>query len=556
MSIHGGGARRAVATLLASLSFVGLSTASASAVAEPATITAVLPGPLSGCDPVGSMVSPASAQILSLVLPRATASAPSGAIASADSVFEHAEVTNLSPLSVDYQIRKGATWSDGTRVGLEDFVATARRGAKGSSSAAPQYRSIKSITAGANRHHVDVVFRRPTSAWQSLFSPLMAASTPVDALKTCSSPSAVADLSAGPYVIATSSAKQVVLVRNPHWRGRTPTAGWITIRGSLRQGSGINADTQGPVIVERSWMTSNTLASLSSDASLSSHVDLSNRLLSVNFRTVGGLTSSVMVRQAIAHFINRQDLVAQGPQALDPKVAVAGSNLLSQGQPGYTGPPARPLSSVTTTSSTTTTIPGAKPTGAALARSYLRRAGWHRSGRTWVDHHGRRLTLRIVAPNDDLWAVEAAREVAAQLAEAHVSSSFIGVPNSAAAAQDLRLGRSDLGIFARPTDPFIAHSAAWFSVPGSGPASPLWAGYRDKTVDALVSKATSIMNPVNAVPVYQQMGRRLWVMMPTLPLYTEPFVTAWTSQISGVMDNPYDPGMLAGATSWAVTSEP
>ena len=70
-------------------------------------------------------------------------------------------------------------------------------------------------------------------------------------------------------------------------------------------------------------------------------------------------------------------------------------------------------------------------------------------------------------------------------------------------------------------------------------------------MDALVSKATSIMNPVNAVPVYQQMGRRLWVMMPTLPLYTEPFVTAWTSQISGVMDNPYDPGTLAGATSWA-----
>ena len=556
MSFRGRGARRALSILLSILPVVGLGAVPASAAGDPASLTAVLPGPLSGCDPVGSSVSPASAQILSLVLPRATAAAPSGAIAAADSVFVQAEVTNLNPLSVDYELRKGATWSDGTRVGLADFVATAARGAKGSSPAAPQYRLVKTIRAGVNRHHIDVVFKRPTSAWQSLFSPLMAASTPTGALRACTSPSAAADLSAGPYVIATSSAKQVVLVRNPHWRGRTPAAAWITVRGSLRQGGGVGSLAHGPVVVERSWMTSNTLAALSSAASLSSQVDLSNRLLSVNFRTGGGVTASVMVRQAIAHFINRQDLVAQGPQTLDPKVAVAGSNLLSQGQPGYTGPPARSLSSVTTTSSTTTTIPGTKPTGADLARSYLKRGGWHRSGQAWEDRRGRRLVLRLVVPSDDLWAVEASREVSEQLAKAHIPSSIVSAPSSAAAAMDLRSGRSDLGIFARPTDPFIAHSAAWFSVPADGPASALWAGYRDKVVDGLVAKASAVMNPVNALPVYQQVGRRLWVMMPTLPLYTEPFVTAWTSQISGVLDNPYDPGTLAGAPSWTVTSTP
>ena len=300
-------------------------------------------------------------------------------------------------------------------------------------------------------------------------------------------------------------------------------------------------------------MTGGTLASLSSVASLSSQVDLSNRLLSVNFRTGTGVTSSVMVRQAIAHFIDRQALVATGPQTLDPKVAVAGSNLLSQGQPGYSGPSARPLSAVTTRSTTTTT-PGTKPTGRALATTYLRRGGWRLSGGAWIDHHGRKLRLTITAPSDDLWAVEASRGIARQLAVAHIATTLADAPSASAVVQDLRRGRSDIGVFARPTDPFIAHSAAWFSVPVGGPSSTLWTGYRDPTVNRLAARAAVIMNPVNALAVYQQIGRRLWVMMPTLPLYTEPFVTAWSSEITGVIDNPYDPGTLAAVGAWAVST--
>ena len=553
MSIRRGGSRWALLALIAAL-WVAQLPAEPSGASEQPSLTVVLPGPLSGCDPVGSTVSPSAAQILSLVLPRATASAPSGAITASDSIFAQAEVTNLSPLSVDYQLRRGATWSDGSRVGLDDFLATARRGSQGSSPAAAQYRLIRSIKQGANRHHVAVTFRRPTSAWQSLFSPLMAASTPVDALVSCTSPSASADLSGGPYVIATSSPDQVVLVRNPHWLGRVPAASWITVRGSRSQGGGAVGTSDGPVVVERSWMTGNTLASLSSSASLSSQVDLSNRLLSVNFRTKAGLTSSVMVRQAIAHFIDRQALVASDPQTLDPKVAVAGSNLVSQGQPGYTGPSARPLSVSTTSSSTTTTSPGTKPTGGTLARLYLHRAGWHLVDGSWRDRHHRVLRLRMTAASDDLWAVQAARTIATQLRKAHITTTVSAATSASDVARDIRAGRSDLGVFARPTDPFIVHAATWFSVPTQGPASTLWTGYRDKTVDHLVETASKVMNPVNALPTYQQVGRRLWVMMPTLPLYTEPFVTAWSSDLSGVVDNPYDPGTLAAVGAWKIVS--
>ena len=160
----------------------------------------------------------------------------------------------------------------------------------------------------------------------------------------------------------------------------------------------------------------------------------------------------------------------------------------------------------------------------------------------------------MTAASDDLWAVQAARTIATQLRKAHITTTVSTATSASDVARDIRAGRSDLGVFARPTDPFIVHAAAWFSVPAQGPASTLWTGYRDKTVDHLVETASKVMNPVNALPTYQQVGRRLWVMMPTLPLYTEPFVTAWSSDLSGVVDNPYDPGTLAAVGAWKIVS--
>lgn len=510
-----------------------------------------VPGPISGCDPVGANVSPASAQVLSLVLPRVTISASNGTSHQADSVIAQAEVVNLKPLTVDYQVRKGARWSDGTRVGIADFRSSARRGSLGSSVSAPQYRLIRSIREGSSRHQIVVTFKKPTSAWQALFSPLMAASTSTAALSGCSSPSASADVSAGPYVIATSSPEQVVLVRNPRWRGRPPELQWITVVTTAPQGSSTIVKASIPTVSERSWMTTQGLTEITSSASVSSFVDHSDRLLSLNFSTQDGPTQPILVRQAIAHFIDRRAIVDKTVVGLDPTAAVAGSNLLSQGQPGYSGPSARPPSTGLP-STTTTTLPGSKPTGPQLATQQMRRAGWRLERGRWVDRSGSAPTLRLAFAEDDQWACSAARLVKSQLVDNHLKVRLIATGGSAEAAAAIRSHEAEMAIFARPTDPFIAHSAAWFSPPPQGPVSPLWTGYRDRVVDGLVRRASEIMNPVNAMDLYQDAGRRMWVMMPALPLYTEPFVTAWSSELAGVSVNPYSPGTLATASTWTV----
>ena len=44
--------------------------------------------------------------------------------------------------------------------------------------------------------------------------------------------------------------------------------------------------------------------------------------------------------------------------------------------------------------------------------------------------------------------------------------------------------------------------------------------------------------------------QRLWDLMPSLPLLTEPAALVWASVIDGISLNPYPPGPLQAITTW------
>ena len=539
---------------------VGAGAAAQSTAAAP-TLTAELPGTIGGCDPVGSTVTSASTQVLSLVLPSVTQSSPSGSLALADSAVVQAEVVNLSPLTVQYQLRKGATWVNGRQIGLQDFITTWHIGAHGNGPSAASYRLVRKVVRGSAPRGVQVTFTRPTSSWQALFSPLLPAGTSPRALARCSAPNAQVNLSAGPYVIAASSTSGVILVRNPRWWGAQPPFAWIDIKAESTSSAATALSTVPAgslALIERSWVSSQTLAALVSNPYVSSQVDSSNRLLSLDFSTNHGPTAIPKVRLAISHLIDRAKLIASTAALVDPRIVVASSHLVSQGQPGYGGTVGVPLAQTTTTTShaatpTTSASPNAK--GIAVARRDLLQAGWHRRGSLWVDRQGRALSVGLAVPVDDPWAASAAAALARQLASHGIGVHAIFAPSSAAVASQLRSGSVGLGLLARPTDPFIAHAAQWFAVPPTGPSSALWAGYRNQSVSQLAVQADQILNASTAQHLYQSIDHLLWTTMPSLPLYTEPFVTAWTSTLGGVVDNPYPPGTLAEAPSWVVNSD-
>jgi ABC-type transport system substrate-binding protein len=109
-----------------------------------------------------------------------------------------------------------------------------------------------------------------------------------------------------------------------------------------------------------------------------------------------------------------------------------------------------------------------------------------------------------------------------------------------------------MGVIVRPVDPFLAHSTSWFaSIPGS-PRSPLWSGFSDKTVIQLARQASMQMNAATAATTYQQIDQRLWLVLPSYPIFVEPTLAVWTTSIDGLTQNPYPPGTLASLPTWKV----
>jgi ABC-type transport system substrate-binding protein len=204
---------------------------------------------------------------------------------------------------------------------------------------------------------------------------------------------------------------------------------------------------------------------------------------------------------------------------------------------------------------TTSTTSPKSSSGTTLAARDLSAAGWHRRAGRWVDRRGRQLSLVLATPTDDAWALSAAGAIQTQLGRNGISVRVVDVGSAPQVASLLRSGRVDLGVLARPTDPFPSHAVAWFNVPRTGPASSLWSGYRDAVIAQSARAADQVLNADTAAPMYEAINQRLWSTMPSLPLYTEPVVTAWSSSLGGVLDNPYPPGTLDEAPSWVINAD-
>ena len=513
------------------------------------SLQATLSSQFLGCDPAGSTVSPATAQALSLVLPEAFTTNAAGVVVQASSFLQQAEVQSLNPLVVAYSILPNARWIDGRTIGLADFLATWKWGVKGSGPAVGQYRSILSIKKATVPHQVLVQFKQPTNSWRALFSPLLPATTPFQALAGCSTPDAALDLSGGPYVIASSSPSAMVLIKNPRWWGAPAPFSTLVLSGEINPTVDQFVGTDNYGIAEANWLPSQVIASIASSPGVSSHGAVSNQIVSLDFNTNAKGAVTLPLRRALAALINRPALVTQNVSPVNPEIAPAASHLFSQGQPGYVGPTAKSIA----TAVTTTTMPLRPSPELQTASRLLHKAGYQRVEGHWSTRTGKVLVVSLAVPFDDRWAATSASAIKTQLAAQGIQVRMTIVANSEAAAASLRSNRVMTAIIVRPSDLYLAHSAAWFTTsPGVAPVA-LWAGYQNRALNRLAMQAEQNMNPTDALPLYQQIDASLWNAMPSLPLFTEPSLLAWSTAVDGVAMNPFPPGTLSALLTWKLS---
>ncbi len=483
-----------------------------------------------------------------------------------------------SPTSSTSTSTSGGTGSAGTASTTTTTTApvatgpTTLPGATGTTGTLMGYRQIKSVKGSNHGRTVTVVFRTPYADWQALFDDLLPAHVlqKVGWTPSCTTVNPSIDLSGGPYVISSAvPGKQVVLVRNRRWWEQPGYARRIVIKfaSSPAQLAGWVAKGRVQVALPRGF-DRQFVQRVTASPTLESQGQETTTFLQLEFSTTGPETSAVAVRQAVAHAIDRQQLVNQIVGWADTSIVPAVSHLYAENQSGYPSPRQLPIQIAGQSAATTTTLPSTPtpqdpfPTTADLttAGRLLSEVGFARQADgTWRQQNGRVLTLRMAVDTGDSWAARTAPLLVHQLQAAGIPTTVVDEPTATAAGSALASGAADMALLPMHATPYGSTAIAWYTTllgaPGHG-GSQDWSNFQDPTLDNLLVQASQQLNPVDASPLYTNADMLLWQQMVALPLFTEPTVLSWSGSVGGVVADPNGPNLLTTVTTWGLKVPP
>ncbi|HLG66969.1 MAG TPA: ABC transporter family substrate-binding protein [Acidimicrobiales bacterium] len=577
----------ALALLAASCGAVagGTTTAQTLVPVRGGTVTVGIDQAPSACNPNASgEPSWASELVLEAVLPSAFSVDDKGLSAGNLDLVTQAELTSTDPQTVVYTLNPKAVWSDGVPITAEDFryAWLQQRGTGLLGQPTPQaasslgYRDIRSVTGSDHGRTVTVVFRQPFADWQSLFHDLLPAHVmeQVGWDPPCTTVTPSIDLSGGPYAISSViPGREVVLSANPRWWGDPPWLSRIVVRIASSPAQLASWQRRGIVqVVEPSSLSPAVLQSLATDPGTQSELDVSSTYLQLLFSLRSPITAKLAVRQAVAYAVDRQSLVDGVVGWADSAVVPAQSHLYVQTQNGYPPQPASPAPNpflaahpaTTTTTTSPATSPGSAPgstpvswpSGSDPVQSarLMARAGYVPGPfGLWTGSAGQPVGLRMVVDGADAWATATAAPLARQLERAGFAVTVQFAPGLDAAGEALASGSADLALLPYTATPYPSEALADYTLtlgPPGQDGSADWSGFDDPQVDALLARASQILNPVTAQPLYQQVDQILWADMVALPLFAEPTVVAWPSRLAQLSPNPHGASLLWSVVDW------
>ena len=520
--------------------------------ASDGTTTVDLDTPWSGFNPG----TPAGAEsstptLLSAVLPSAYVIGPKLVPLINSDLLLSVEATSTSPLTIQYVINPAAVWSDGVPVTADDFVYAwqSQRGGAVDVDGQPDqvastigYRDIASVVGSNDGKTVTVTFSQPFTDWRILFDHMV----PAHVARRVGWNTGFAhfdpsvELSAGPMILQSVSGGTAVLVRNPRWWGTTAVLKKVTVSVGASPSTwlGTMAFNSESVVQVTSFDLA-TIGAVTGLPNTQSTVRPSLDFLELDFNLRSAMTNRVTLRQAVAHLIDRNTLLAGTFGAIAPNQVVSNDHLATPSQTQYNASP--------------TSGAYAAP-DVASADAMLRSLGYHTdpSG-TYVDAAGRSLTLRMAVEAGDPWIVGVAQAVVAQLHGAGIAVQLEPVEGPSGMSQAAEAGSYDMALVTRVSSPFQTVTEAWYSDSGGTAGTGRtenWSRLADPQIDQLFLQASKSLNPVTGGAFYAQVDDQLWDQMISLPLFEEPVLQANGVRIANVQFNPSADGLLWNVDTW------
>ncbi|GAB2807226.1 ABC transporter family substrate-binding protein [Actinocorallia aurea] len=439
--------------------------------------------------------------VLRAILPFPMVSDPSGHVTPDPDYLLEARVVRRSPQTVRYLLNPRARWSDGRRIGYEDFAAQARalsgRDRRFKVASSTGYADIAEVRKGEAPDEVVVVFRRPFADWQGLFSPLYPASTMRDPQVFDRGWVSALPVSAGPFRPAAldRTAGTVTVERDPAWWGEPAKLAEIRFRAldaAARAGAFANheidlLDVGGDVAA---YLRARDLPW----ARIRRAAGADWRHLTLN--AAQGPLADPAARRAVLLALDR-DLLARAALArLDAPPRTLGSRFFVAGQPGY-----RDLGPARDVTEAKRLLGGARP------------------------------RLRYVIPAGNTAYREEAELVQKLLGEVGFDVVLRPVPQNAMIAQYVARGDFDLVAFSWLGGPFPASLMASVFTSDGGQN---FTGAGDGQVDDLLAKAGRSLDPAKSRELLDEADARLWGLATVLPLYQRPQLVAVDARLANI----------------------
>ena len=77
-------------------------------------------------------------------------------------------------------------------------------------------------------------------------------------------------------------------------------------------------------------------------------------------------------------------------------------------------------------------------------------------------------------------------------------------------------------------------------------------GYDDPLVDKLLTEAESQLNPLSMNSLYNEVDTKLWLDLPTIPLFQQPIEYVATKALINFQPNVGLAGVMTSAQNWAL----
>ena len=468
-----------------------------------------------------------------------------------EALLESADVVESDPMTVEYVLQDGVQWSDGTPIGVDDFVYTQAvqdpsKCADCLAAFTEGYSDIDSIEADDDGKTITMVYGEPFAEWRSLFNYILPAHIADGYGDLATSfnegfSTNVPEFSGGPYIIEDTDGISMTMVPNPNWYGEGPNLETITTRYITGQGEQLTALQSGEVQLVYATPTVDTMEQAQQMPNMTIQTGSTLTYYHLGMKTTGDVMSDEALRSAIATALDLGDMRERTIGQFAPDVPQMQSSVYVPGQ--QIGGEEAYQDNMTDLGI------GAGDVDAAVA--ILEDAGYSITDDQLIQPDGTPLRdLSFLTLGTDVLRMELAQIAQQQLLDIGITIN-IDAADGARYSPALRDGDFDIMATGTALDLGPLSIQQWY-----GTDAPRSFGYSNEEADRLMEAAAAELDPAAQVELMNELDRVLMSDGVVLPLFGTPMMAVYPNTHGNIFINPSKYGVTMNIEEWGLLVEP